>query len=215
MTVGNQIYEPLRLHQRLSGRALIDKAIELMRAVRIPAPETRLRSFPHQFSGGMRQRAVGAIGLSCDPQVLIADEPTTSLDVTVQAAYLELLKDLQRERNLAILFVTHDFGIVATMCDRVAVMYTGRIVEMAETEKIFSDPQHPYTEALVSSVPDVSERVDRLTSIEGNPPSIYEVGGCCPFSSRCAYVMERCHDEYPPEKTLEDGRTVNCWRHHE
>ena len=206
LTVGDQIYEPLRLHQKLSGRALIDKAIELMRAVRIPAPETRLGSFPHQFSGGMRQRSVGAIGLSCDPQVLIADEPTTSLDVTVQAAYLALLKDLQRERNLAILFVTYDFGIVATMCDRVAVMYAGRIVELAESEKIFSDPQHPYTEALVNSVPDVSERVDRLTSIEGQPPSIYELTDGCPFAARCDYAMERCHSEYPPEKILEDGR---------
>ena len=215
LTVGDQIYEPLRLHQKLSGRALIDKAIELMRAVRIPAPETRLGSFPHQFSGGMRQRAVGAIGLSCDPQVLIADEPTTSLDVTVQAAYLALLKDLQRDRNLAILFVTHDFGIVATMCDRVAVMYAGRIVELAESEKIFSDPQHPYTEALVNSVPDVSERVDRLTSIEGQPPSIYELADSCPFAARCDYAMDRCHVEYPPEKTLDDGRTVSCWRHHE
>ena len=215
LTVGDQIFEPLRLHQKLSGKALVDKAIELMRAVRIPAPETRLESFPHQFSGGMRQRAVGAIGISCDPQVLIADEPTTSLDVTVQAAYLALLKELQRERNLAILFVTHDFGIVATMCDRVAVMYAGRIVELAEAEKIFSDPQHPYTEALVNSVPDVSERVDRLTSIEGQPPAIYDLTGGCPFAARCDYAMDRCHAEYPPEKMLDDGRVVSCWRHYE
>ncbi len=215
LTVGNQLYEPLRLHQRLAGKNLFEKAIELMKSVRIPAPETRLGSFPHQFSGGMRQRAVGAIGLSCDPQVLIADEPTTSLDVTVQAAYLALLKDLQKDRNLSILFITHDFGIVARMCDRVAVMYAGRIVELADTRDLFSNPAHPYTEALVNSVPDVDERVDRLTSIDGQPPSIYAIGEGCPFAARCAYVMDKCRETYPDQTVLEDGRTVSCWRYNE
>ena len=215
LTVGNQLFEPLRLHQKLSGRSLLEKAIELMKSVRIPAPETRLGSFPHQFSGGMRQRAVGAIGLSCDPMVLIADEPTTSLDVTVQAAYLALLKDLQKDRNLSILFITHDFGIVARMCDRVAVMYAGRIVELSETKELFANPAHPYTEALVNSVPDVDERVDRLTSIEGQPPSIYSLAAGCPFAARCSYVQDRCRVDYPPDKFLESGRLVACWRYHE
>ena len=215
LTVGNQLFEPLRLHQKLSGKNLLQKAIELMKSVRIPAPETRLGSFPHQFSGGMRQRAVGAIALSCDPQVLIADEPTTSLDVTVQAAYLTLLKDLQKDRNLSILFITHDFGIVAKMCDRVAVMYAGRIVELAETRQLFANPAHPYTEALVNSVPDVNERVDRLTSIEGQPPGIYAIGEGCPFAARCSYVMDRCRETYPEQKQLDDGRRVSCWRYHE
>ena len=215
LTVGNQLYEPLRLHQKLAGKNLLEKAIELMKSVRIPAPETRLGSFPHQFSGGMRQRAVGAIGLSCDPLVLIADEPTTSLDVTVQAAYLALLKDLQKDRNLSILFITHDFGIVARMCDRVAVMYAGRIVELAETRQLFSNPAHPYTEALVNSVPDVDERVDRLTSIDGQPPSIYAIGEGCPFAARCAYVMDKCRETYPDQSILEDGRRVSCWRYNE
>jgi oligopeptide/dipeptide ABC transporter ATP-binding protein len=215
LTVGNQLYEPLRLHQRLRGRDLFRRAVELMRAVRIPAPEARLGSFPHQFSGGMRQRAVGAIGLSCDPQILIADEPTTSLDVTVQAAYLELLKELQRQSKLAILFITHDFGIVARMCDRVGVMYAGKIVELAETRGLFEAPAHPYTEALVNSVPDVSERVDRLASIEGQPPSIYNLASGCPFAPRCAYVQDRCRENYPAEKRLEDGRMVACWRYHD
>ncbi len=213
LTVGNQLTEPLRLHQKLRGRSLWERAVELMRQVRIPAPEARLRSFPHQFSGGMRQRAVGAIGISCEPQVLIADEPTTSLDVTVQAAYLELLKQLQSRSQLAIIFITHDFGIVARMCDRVAVMYAGRIVELSDTVTLFNKPAHPYTEALVSSVPDVNENPERLYSIEGQPPSIYGLGQGCPFAPRCRYVQDRCWEEYPPTIQLNATQTVNCWRH--
>ena len=157
-TVGNQLAEPLRLHQRLRGRTLWQQAAEVMRLVRIPAPETRLGAYPHQLSGGMRQRAVGAIALSCNPDVLIADEPTTALDVTIQAAYLALLKEIQARVGLSILFVTHDFGVVARMCDRVAVMYAGKIVELADTRTLFERPAHPYTEALLHSVPDVQAR---------------------------------------------------------
>jgi oligopeptide/dipeptide ABC transporter ATP-binding protein len=183
-----------------------------MKSVRIPAPETRLGSFPHQFSGGMRQRAVGAIGLSCDPLVLIADEPTTSLDVTVQAAYLALLKDLQKDRNLSILFITHDFGIVARMCDRVAVMYGGRIVEIADVAELFYNPKHPYTEALLGSVPDLEEDVEWLTSISGQPPQLDDMPPGCSFEPRCPYAFERCHEEYPREFTVDDQHIARCWR---
>jgi oligopeptide/dipeptide ABC transporter ATP-binding protein len=212
-TVGNQLAEPLRLHQRLSGRALWQRAAEAMRLVRIPAPEARLRAYPHQMSGGMRQRAVGAIALSCGPDVLIADEPTTALDVTIQAAYLALLKEIQARVGLSILFVTHDFGVVARMCDRVAVMYAGKIVEMADARSLFERPAHPYTEALLRSVPDVQARVERLDSIEGQPPSLFDPAPGCPFAPRCPHVEPRCRDAYPPERTVAPGQTVACWRH--
>jgi oligopeptide/dipeptide ABC transporter ATP-binding protein len=212
-TIGHQLYEPLRIHQQLRGFRLRQRAVELLKLLRIPAPEARLSSFPHQFSGGMRQRAVGAIALSCTPQVLIADEPTTSLDVTVQAAFLELLKEIQRQSNLAILFVTHDFGVVAQMCDRVAVMYAGKIVETAETQNLFDSPAHPYTEALLNSVPDVSVEVKRLYAIVGQPPSIYNLPAGCPFAPRCPHVQDRCWQEFPPERQLADGHTVSCWRY--
>jgi oligopeptide/dipeptide ABC transporter ATP-binding protein len=212
-TVGNQLAEPLRLHQRLSGRALWERTKEAMRLVRIAAPETRLRAYPHQLSGGMRQRAVGAIALAAGPDVLIADEPTTALDVTIQAAYLALLKEIQARTQLAILFVTHDFGVVARMCDRVAVMYAGKVVELADTAALFARPAHPYTEALLRSVPDVGARVERLDAIEGQPPSIYDAAPGCPFAARCPVVEPRCRQAFPPERTVAPGQTVACWRH--
>jgi oligopeptide/dipeptide ABC transporter ATP-binding protein len=212
-TINNQLSEPLHLHQRLRGSSLRQRAIELLKLLRIPAPEQRLRNYPHQFSGGMRQRVVGAIGLSCNPEVLIADEPTTSLDVTVQAAYLALLKDIQRQTELAILFITHDFGVVARMCDRVAVMYAGKIVETAPTWELFDKPAHPYAEALLNSVPDVRTGMERLYAIEGNPPSIYERPVGCPFASRCPYVMPRCKETYPPQVEIAPGHQTSCWRH--
>jgi len=212
-TIGNQVSEPLRIHQQLRRSRLRQRAIELLRLLRIPAAETRLGSFPHQFSGGMRQRVVGAIALSCSPEVLIADEPTTSLDVTVQAAFLDLLRDIQRRSNLAILFITHDFGVVAQMCDRVAVMYAGKIVETAPTWRLFEAPVHPYTEALLRSVPEVNVPMQQLYAIEGQPPSIYDLPSGCAFAPRCPYVQERCWREYPPESAVADGHTVRCWRH--
>jgi oligopeptide/dipeptide ABC transporter ATP-binding protein len=212
-TINNQLSEPLRLHQRLRGGGLRQRAIELLKLLRIPAPDQRLSSYPHQFSGGMRQRVVGAIGLSCSPEVLIADEPTTSLDVTVQAAYLALLKDIQRETDLAILFITHDFGVVARMCDRVAVMYAGRIVETDPTWELFDKPAHPYAEALLNSVPDVRTGTKRLYAIEGYPPSIYERPVGCPFASRCPYVMPHCKETYPPAVEIAPGHQTSCWRH--
>ncbi len=212
-TIKDQIAEPLRLHQGLRGRSLTERVIELLRLLRIPAPERRLASYPHQFSGGMRQRVVGAIALSCSPQVLIADEPTTSLDVTVQASFLALLKDIQRRTDLSILFITHDFGVVAKMCDRVAVMYAGKIVETAPTWELFDRPAHPYTEALLGSVPDVRLGAKRLVSIEGSPPSIYALRPGCPFAPRCQGVMPRCHVEFPPEREVTNDHRTSCWKH--
>ncbi len=208
--IDSQVGEALRIHKRLSGSALKSQVVDMLRKVRIPAPEARVRDYPHQFSGGMRQRVVGAIGISCDPVVLIADEPTTSLDATVQAQYLRLLKDLQDETGVAIIFITHDFGIVAKMCDRVAVMYAGRIVEQGDVRQIFNNPSHPYTEALINSVPRMEERNDRLYSIPGQPPPLWDLPGGCSFAPRCEYAHERCV-EYPPVYELAGGQTSACW----
>ena len=211
-TIGNQVRETISIHQDIPRRSVFEMAVDVLRKVRIPAAEVRVRHYPHQMSGGMRQRVVGAIGISCQPLVLIADEPTTSLDATIQAQYLKLLKDIQQESGLAIIFITHDFGIVAKMCDRVAVMYAGKIVEMGDVRSIFNRPSHPYTEALLNSVPKMEADVDRLTSIEGQPPAMHEQLTGCPFAPRCPYVMERCSEEYPPETQVADGHSASCWR---
>ncbi len=213
-SIGDQVMEAIRIHQRIPGRnGVLEKALEVLRKVKIPAAEVRVRDYPHQMSGGMRQRVVGAIGISCQPLVLIADEPTTSLDVTIQAQYLRLLKEIQEESGLALIFITHDFGIVAKMCDRVAVMYAGRIVEMGDVRDIFNHPSHPYTEALLSSVPKMEEDVDRLYSIEGQPPTLHNLPEGCSFAARCPYVMDRCREEYPPQTQTGEGHFANCWRH--
>ena len=215
-TTGEQIYEPLRLLPKPPKRqALKEKAIRLLRLLQIPAPESRLTSYPHELSGGMRQRVVGAIALSRNPDVIIADEPTTALDVTIQAAYLKLLKDLQRRSNLSIIFVTHDFGVVARMCDRVAVMYAGRIVETAATETLFSSPAHPYSGALLRSVPDVGTPVERLYSISGQPPSIFNPPAGCRFHPRCPLRKQlgepgRCEHDEPSLRELAPGHKVAC-----
>jgi oligopeptide/dipeptide ABC transporter ATP-binding protein len=174
-TIANQVGEAIKIHQKLKGQALLDKVVDSLRKVRIPAPETRANDYPHQLSGGMRQRVVGAIGISSAPAVIIADEPTTSLDVTIQAAYLRLLRQIQQEEGVGIIFITHDFGIVAKMCDRVAVMYAGRIVEVADVRTIFNDPLHEYTKALIGSVPKLEEKTGRLPQIEGQPPLLYNL----------------------------------------
>ncbi|MGH2376332.1 MAG: ABC transporter ATP-binding protein [bacterium] len=174
------------------------------------APE--YAAYPHQMSGGMRQRVVGAIAIACRPGVLIADEPTTSLDVTIQAQYLRLLKELQQELGLALIFITHDFGIVAKMCDRVAVMYAGRIVEHAGVRELFNRPRHPYTIALLNAVPRLERRVERLASIEGQPPPLYDLPEGCPFAPRCVHAREVCRREYPPEVAVMDGHRASCWK---
>ena len=207
----DQVGEALKIHKRMRGWGLREQVIEMLRRVRIPAPEVRMRDYPHQLSGGMRQRVVGAIGISCDPIVLIADEPTTSLDATIQAQYLRLLKDLQQETGCAIIFITHDFGIVAHMCDRVAVMYAGRIVEQGDVRQIFNNPSHPYTEALINSVPKMEEKMDRLYSIPGQPPALWDLPEGCAFAARCSYVHDKCLEAYPEIFDVGDGQTAACW----
>lgn len=211
-TIENQVGEAIAIHQNLKGKALWEKVVDALKKVRIPAPEQRAKDYPHQLSGGMRQRVVGAIGISSNPGVIIADEPTTSLDVTIQAAYLRLLKQIQAEEGVAIIFITHDFGIVAKMCDRVAVMYAGRIVETGDVRSIFNTPRHPYTQALIESVPKLEEKTGRLRQIEGQPPLLYNLPVGCPYAPRCTRVTDRCRVEYPPtEIDAVKTHSYNCW----
>ncbi len=210
-SIGDQVAETIRLHQGVKGRELRDRTIDALRLVRIPDAERRLGDYPHQMSGGMRQRVSGAIALSCQPSLLIADEPTTSLDVTTQTQYLDLLREVQRESNVGMIFVTHDFGIVARMCDKVAVMYAGTIVETAPTSELFNNPTHPYTRALMQSIPRLEVRVDRLVSIDGQPPSLIEPGPGCRFAPRCNRAKASCREEAPPQTAVGNGHTVNCW----
>ena len=195
--IENQVGEALKIHERLKGDGLRNTVEDMLRKVRIPAPDIRMKDYPHQLSGGMRQRVVGAIGISCNPSVLIADEPTTSLDATIQAQYLRLLRELQEETGVGIIFITHDFGIVAKMCDRVAVMYAGKIVEQGDVRQIFNDPMHPYTEALINSVPKMEENVERLYAIPGNPPSVTERPSGCNFQPLCDGNNPECVTSEP------------------
>jgi oligopeptide/dipeptide ABC transporter ATP-binding protein len=199
------------VHEGASRATAWSRARELLKAVRIPSPETRVRQYPHEMSGGMRQRIVGAIGMSCEPRLLIADEPTTSLDLTIQAQYLKLLRDLQRAHGLALIFITHNLGIVAKMCDQLAVMYAGRVVESGPVSRIFNAPAHPYTEALLSSIPRMSDDRQRLTAIDGQPPDLAKLPPGCAFAPRCPRAFDRCFQAAPPELALGDGRTARCW----
>ena len=211
-TVGNQLVETLRMGKGLTARRLRDRAIDALGRVKIASPELLIGSFPHQMSGGMRQRVVGAIAIAGVPKVLIADEATTSLDATIQLQYLQLLKHLQAETGLSIIFITHDFGIVAKMCDRVAVMYAGKIVESADVRGLFNNPSHPYTEALIRSVPNVDEDVDNLYFIEGQPPALDQLPEGCTFAPRCPYVFDRCLGEFPIAINVGDNHHATCWR---
>ena len=210
-TVGDQVAEPLRVHEGAGRRAARERARELIRSVRIAAPEIRVREYPHQMSGGMRQRIVGAIAISCEPRLLIADEPTTSLDLTIQTQYLALLRELQRRHRLALIFVTHNLGIVARMCDRVAVMYAGRVVENGPVRAIFDAPAHPYTQALVESIPRLGDARGRLTAIDGQPPDLAALPAGCAFHPRCPKVFERCRQETPPALAAGPAHTARCW----
>jgi oligopeptide/dipeptide ABC transporter ATP-binding protein len=212
-SVGMQVREPVALYHGLRGRSLSARAAALLAAVRIPAPETRLRAFPFQMSGGMRQRVVGAMAIAAPPRLLIADEPTTSLDLTIQAQYLGLLEELQHQHRLAMIFITHNLGIVSKICDRVAVMYAGRIVEMGPVRQIFKTPTHPYTRALLESIPRLGARRDRLTAIEGQPPDLARLPGGCAFAPRCPQAMDRCRAEAPPAFSVAPGQTSACWLH--
>ncbi|MSQ25108.1 MAG: ABC transporter ATP-binding protein [Dehalococcoidia bacterium] len=207
---GDQIAETIRHHLKDAPDPK-GKAVELMRQVRIPAPATAYRYYPHQMSGGMRQRVLGAIGVSCEPEFLIADEPTSALDPTIQAQYLDLLKDLQKQYNLTIIFITHDFGIVATICDTVAVMYAGKIVETGPVRDVFQRPSHPYTEALLKSLPSLEEKPKRLPSISGQPPMPHEMPTGCRFAPRCPYKFDKC-EEYPPDTHVSPTHISACWR---
>lgn len=211
--IGNQIKEALGIARKDSHKGLMTRAVEALRNVNVAAPERRMRDYPHQMSGGMKQRVVGAIAMSCEPRVIIADEPTTALDVTIQLQYLRLLKEIQTNTGLAIIFITHDFGVVARMCDRVAVMYAGRIVEQGGVRDLFNNPSHPYTQALMNSVPKLEERVERLYSIEGQPPLLSNLPEGCRFEPRCEFAADRCREAYPPSFEMHEKHTADCWRH--
>jgi oligopeptide/dipeptide ABC transporter ATP-binding protein len=211
-TVGDQIAESVRLHQHLPENMIEPEVVSSLRLLRIPEPEIRIKEYPFQMSGGMRQRVVGAIAMSCRPRLLIADEPTTALDATIQAQYLELFEDIQAKTNVAIIFITHDFGVVSRICDRVGVMYAGKIVETASTRDIFKAPKHPYTSALIHSVPRLDRKDDRLFSIEGQPPSLFRLPPGCRFYPRCDVKMDICKEQEPPEVKLDENHSVSCWK---
>ena len=212
-TIGNQLGEVVRLHKKVSRAEADKQVIEMLRTVGIPSPETRLKQYPFELSGGMRQRAMIAMALLCDPEVLIADEPTTALDVTIQAQILDLLKELNRKMGTSIILITHDLGVIASMVDTVAVMYCGRIVEKASVRQLFHDPLHPYTRGLLNSIPKVGRTEGDLQTIEGAVPSIYNLPAGCVFSNRCGECGRICQEKEPPTLQLEDGRVVKCWKY--
>jgi oligopeptide/dipeptide ABC transporter ATP-binding protein len=211
LTIGEQIAEAVVAREPMAAQEQRRRVLEALERVRIPAPHTRIDSYPHQLSGGMKQRVVGAIAICGRPRLLIADEPTTSLDVTIQAQYLKLLKELQRELGMAMLFITHDFGVVARMCDRVCVMYAGQIVETAPVRELFRQPAHWYTAALIGGIPRLGERSARLISIPGAPPRLENFPGGCRFAPRCPSAQPKCVQESPPAHRLSTHHEVRCW----
>jgi len=211
-TIGTQVGEPLVLHQHMSWRAALRRVVELLRMVKVVAPELRVHSYPHELSGGMRQRVSSAAAIGCTPALLIADEPTTALDVTTQRQYLDLLMELQQATGMAIMFVTHDISLVGNMCDQLAVFYGGLLVEYGPRQQVLSQPSHPYTTALLQSIPQLGEPRDRLPSIAGEPPDLGRLPAGCPFHPRCDAALDVCRTgEPPPVLTLTQGRQVRCW----
>ena len=211
-TIGDQIMEAVELHQHLKGKAAREKTLEYLRDVGIADPEVRFAQYPHEFSGGMRQRVVIAIAVACNPQILICDEPTTALDVTIQAQILQLLKEMQVKYNLTIVLITHDLGVVANIADRVAVMYAGQIVEMTDTVTLFSRPRHPYTYGLMGSLPNEETAGTTLEAIKGSPPNLAHLPEGCPFSPRCKYACDLCRRERPALTEVEPGHLARCHR---
>lgn len=211
-TIGRQLIEGIRAHLDLSPQAARQRAIEMLELVRIPAAASRIDDFPHHLSGGMRQRVMIAMALACDPQLLIADEPTTALDVTIQAQILDLLRDLRQRLGMATLVITHDLGVIAELADAVLVMYAGKIVESADVRALFDDPQHPYTIGLLGSIPRLDADRERLATIEGVVPSPHNLPKGCRFAPRCPFADRRCHEEPPPLRDLAPGHAVACWK---
>ena len=212
LRISTQLVETIMLHQKTDKTEARKKAVEMLELVGIPAPEKRIDAYPHQFSGGMRQRVMIAMALSCNPELLIADEPTTALDVTIQAQILELMKKLSEKLGTATILITHDLGVVAGMCESICVMYAGRIVEKADTDTLFANPKHPYTAGLINSVPRLDlENKERLYSIKGQPPNLVDMPECCPFHPRCDKAMDICRKKYPKPSITDDNTEVSCW----
>lgn len=211
LTIGSQLMEGLQQHQNISSGKATQKTLEMMHLVGIPNPKERLKQYPHQFSGGMRQRIVIAMALICEPDLLIADEPTTALDVTIQAQILELFERIQDKTGISIILITHDLGVVAKVADRIAVMYAGKIIEVGTKREIFYRPEHPYTQGLLKSVPRLDLKGEKLTPIDGTPPDLFSPPEGCPFTARCPYAMEVCDKVYPLHSELTDTHQVDCW----
>ncbi|HEX3029312.1 MAG TPA: ABC transporter ATP-binding protein [Clostridia bacterium] len=210
-TVGNQLMEAILKHNKISKQEARQKAVEMLRIVGIPSPDKRIGQYPHEFSGGMRQRVMIAMALSCEPKLLIADEPTTALDVTIQAQILELMKELKNKINMSIILITHDLGLVADICSRVVVMYGGTIVEQGPVEEIFYSAKHPYTMGLLKSIPRLNMGKERLAPIGGQPPNMLKPPAGCPFVDRCSKAMNICDEEKPVLKEFGDGHSAACW----
>lgn len=212
-TIGDQIGEVFRIHQGMNKKEARTKSIDMLRLVKIPAPESRVDEYPHQLSGGMRQRVMIAMALACNPELLIADEPTTALDVTIQAQILDLMADLQKTLNMAILLITHDLGVVAEVCNYVMVMYAGKIAEQAPVKDLFKDPKHPYTKGLLNSIPKLGHKTEYLPTIEGQVPSLSKLPKGCRFQDRCPFVMDKCRVDEPVLVQVGPERKVACWLH--
>jgi oligopeptide/dipeptide ABC transporter ATP-binding protein len=209
--IGDQIGEPLFLHEKLTKKQIKTRVLDLLKLVGIPRPEEVYKEYIHQLSGGMRQRVMIAMAMACKPKLIVADEPTTALDVTVQAQILDLLRNLQRENNMALLLITHDLGVVSEMCERAAVMYAGKIVEEADINTLFDNPQHPYTKGLISSIPRLDGERIRLKTIPGNVPSLANMPQGCRFAPRCEFAMEKCYHQEPQHEAISNTQSVSCW----